>query len=481
MNTPLTEEQRELLSAYADGEVTAAERQAAEQLLQRADAREYFDSLQATITLVKTHAPLRAPVGLSGRVLNALEDEFKPKAIGPGSEPFTGTPVISWRTPLYAIAAAVIVSLGIMFGPSLVGPREGTPSEVARTVLDDLPAPKTDARPAEYGDHGFADEANDVPNTDPANPADALNEKAGKDSGPGEGGSWDGAREDLAENLRETEASRTGATLKQPEANAAKKAKDSQGLEGAPSESKGASRGEDAADDKNALNDAKDVVEAEPAPGNDHNEDESKELGTKSDHEKYNGRAGAPPMGGGTGGSAQPKPERRNQDGANQQDGDTGAGPAADESEEEEQRVKRARSGGGSAPEAAEAAEAGEAETLVEISDARTLTAQTDVLWVSSLYGDAALADEDSDVESVTVEIDADKLPELMAALRKLAADQGYGTVAGNGEDEKLAERKAEAEPRISGYLPSDEEAEQPQPEAILRAPAKVRVVIRLQ
>lgn len=478
MNTPLTEEQLQLLSAYADGEVTQAERQAAELLLQRADAREYLDSLQATITLVKTHAPVRAPVGLSGRVMNALEDEFKPKAIGPGSEPFTGAPVISWRTPLYAAAAAIIVSLAIMFGPSLVGPRDGTPSEVARTVLDDLPAPKADSRARESGSE-VTDDLRDKPSADPGNPADRAEEME-RD----QGGTWGDTREGLEDNLRELEAAKTGA-LKKPEENAGKKAKDTQNIEGAPapSESKGTARGEGAADDKNALNDAEDAVESEAEPRNELNEDENKKPATKSDHEKYDGRAGAPPMGGGTGGGAggkaAPRPERRAQD-EKEETADTGAGPGQDADETESQRVKRTRSAPDAAPSPPEVTEAGEAETLIEISDAGTLTAQTDVLWVSNLYGDAELADEDSDVESVTVEIDPDKLPELMAALRKLAADQGYGKVAGAGEEEKLAERKAEAEPRISGYLPADE-AEQPQPEAVLRAPAKVRVVIRLK
>lgn len=473
MNTPLTEEQLELLSAYADGEVTQAERQAAELLLQRADAREYLDSLQATITLVKTHAPVRAPVGLSGRVLNALEDEFKPKAIGPGSEPFTGAPVISWRTPLYAVAAAVIVSLAIMFGPSLVGPREGTPSEVARTVLDDLPAPKADSRMRES-----VDELPEKPSADPGNPADRAEEMA-RD----QGGTWGDTREGLEDNLRELEAAKTS-SLKKPEENAGKKAKDTQNIEGAPapSESKGNARGDGAADDKNALNDAEDAVESEAGPGNELNEDENKKLGTKSDHEKYDGRAGAPALGGGTGGGAggkaAPRPERRADD---EKEESADGGPGQDADEAEAQRVKRARSAPDSAPSPPEATEANEAETLIEISDAGTLTAQTDVLWVSSLYGDAELADEDSDVESVTVELDPDKLPELLAALRKLAADQGYGKVAGAGEEEKLAERKAEAEPRISGYLPAKEEAEEPQEEAMLRAPAKVRVVIRLK
>ncbi|MCB9931957.1 MAG: hypothetical protein H6841_00885 [Planctomycetes bacterium] len=492
MNTPLTEEQRELLSAFADGETTEPERQAAEQLLQREDAREYFDSLRATITLVKTHAPVRAPVGLSGRVLNALEDEFKPKAIGPGSEPFTGAPVISWRTPLYAAAAAIVVSLAIMFGPSLVGPRDGSPSSVARTVLDNLPAPAAEAGSDR---DAFNRRAVEEPAADPGMPADELAEEMEKNRGAAQGGNWGGTREDLEDNLRDLEAAKTGATLKgttedRPGENAGKKAKDTQSVEGEPapnkSEAKGLARGEGSEDDKNALNEAEDSVEADAKPANESNEDENKKAGTKSDHEKYDGRAGHPPTGGGAGGAVRPRPERRNQDAEEKETADTGSGPSGDEAEA--QRVKRAREGGAPAPAAPEppsesgaATEAGEAETLLEISDAGTIAAQTDVLWVSSLYGKAQLADsdEEAEIENVTVEIDADKLPELLAALRKLAADQGYGKVAGGGEEEP-AVRKAEAEPRITGYLPS-EEPEEAQSESMLRAPAKVRVVIRLK
>src|SRR5690606_1537675 len=106
MSTPLTEEQMQLLSAWLDGETTEAENQIIEQLLQREDAKQYLESLRATTALVSAHGGVRAPVGLSGRVLGALENDFKPKAHGPGSEPFESVPILSWRTPLYAAAAA---------------------------------------------------------------------------------------------------------------------------------------------------------------------------------------------------------------------------------------------------------------------------------------------------------------------------------------------------------------------------------------
>src|SRR5690606_36031806 len=113
----LTPEQRELLSAHLDGETTPSESAAAELLLQSTEAREYFDELAATRALVIKHAAVRAPVGLSGRVLDALELSPAEKA---GT--LSAMPRMSWHAPLWAAAAAVILSLGVMFGPSIFSP-----------------------------------------------------------------------------------------------------------------------------------------------------------------------------------------------------------------------------------------------------------------------------------------------------------------------------------------------------------------------
>jgi len=129
----------------------------------------------------------------------------------------------------------------------------------------------------------------------------------------------------------------------------------------------------------------------------------------------------------------------------------------------------------------------------VEISDAHSLTAQTDVLWVSSLYGDASVSDEaEEGVESITVEVDADKVAELLSALRKLAKDQGYGEVGGADVGDATAEALDDkrSERHINGYLPLDEQdaeetpalsnpAEPKTPET--QATARVKLVIRLR
>jgi hypothetical protein len=420
MNTPLTEQQRELLSAWLDGEVTDAERETVETLLQREESAKYVESLRATAALVAAHAPVRAPVGLSGRVLNALEGEFKPRAAGAGSEPVAGIPTLSWRAPLYAAAAAILVALAIMFGPALTSP--GTPPSVARTPLENLPERTAlDATADEDGKLFDLDEEPAGPASDSAgverteegerdHPNKAAVEKLGKESG-------EKLKNEQEKNYR---ANRSGAP--QPPDSAAGKP-DGQMDEG-------------------------DNVERERA-----GEEEA-----------------------GAGGGKQPGARK----GESRGDGD-----AADTKKD---KVSEPRPVLGKATDKEEAKEAADDQVTIDISDARSIAAQTDVLWVSSLYGDAEVNDENVDVESIAVEIDPAKLPELMAALRRLAKDQGYGEVDGDAEETQLFDRDRESGRRISGYLPADE-AETPPPEAAKPAPqpeeaapaGKVRIVIRLK
>jgi hypothetical protein len=77
-------------------------------------------------------------------------------------------------------------------------------------------------------------------------------------------------------------------------------------------------------------------------------------------------------------------------------------------------------------------------------SDARNLQVYNDLLIVSCLYGDAELKDgavssdlpgrDFSEYEGVAVEVEADRVPELIAALDRLAADQQYGEVVVPGD-----------------------------------------------
>jgi hypothetical protein len=65
----------------------------------------------------------------------------------------------------------------------------------------------------------------------------------------------------------------------------------------------------------------------------------------------------------------------------------------------------------------------------------------TDILTVGSLYGDAALQDgrveqktqfagrDFSDYEGVSIELEAERVPELLAALNRMSNDQQYGNI----------------------------------------------------
>jgi hypothetical protein len=448
MNTPLTEQQRELLSAWLDGEVTDAERATVETLLQREDAKQYVESLRATATLVATHAPVRAPVGLSGRVLSMLEDEFKPKALGPGSEPFTTIPTLSWRAPLYAAAAAILVALGIMFGPALTSP--GTSTSVARTPLDNL--------------SGEVDGLNEKPGPEPAvedmMTLDAATEKGAR---PAE----DSPAEDPAHFGPEAEG---GDSWGKRDAN-----KSAAELEKVRKESHAELKNEPEKDSRASRNGAPDRGTNEADKPRDQVEETDGEEGAAT------GKAGA------TGGGTAPNGKKSESERAESRGDDSGGGGGATKKDKLSAPRLPSEPSLGATDDKGNSDE----EMTIDISAANSIAAQTDVLWVSSLYGDAELTDENVDFESVAVDIDAAKLPELMAALRRLAKDQGYGEVDGDADETQLLDRAREGGQGIKGYLPADEadapktesaKPAQPAPQPGQAEPAeKVRVIIRLK
>ncbi|MEZ5991404.1 MAG: hypothetical protein R3E76_03530 [Planctomycetota bacterium] len=500
MTTPLTEEQRELLSAYLDGEVTDAERQTAETLLKREDAQQYLESLQATADLVMKHASIKAPVGLSGRVMTELQKDLKPKA----GKVHT-LPTVSWQTPLWAAAAVVVLSLAVMFGPSLLSVQSTPDSDVARSVLDNLPQGSSDP----------------ILHVDPpvsGKPEGTLKDGTNDENFARGGGS--GGR--TLERFRHDGDAELGAA----EGMAEEAEKSAETLDKLNKELRRAS----ARDGQSPAEDAVDEVpDAESAEPND-----------------------APKMGGGTWGPADPTTEDEREQGKRTADGSSPPTPPSQPQDDaarngetkkakeadKTERTKGENTGGDaddagnddlakkdygapgndaklpegqdrksrneleeeekdneSQPESSPNRRAGESNAAaleIQIADGATLQGQTDVLWVSSLYGDATIADSDNDeIESISVEIEQDKLPQLMAALQKLAVDQGYGKVDGGSEVPGVLEPAgAEHEARISGYLPTDskakdanatESAPEPNPEPGKEAPAKVTVIIRLK
>src|SRR5690349_6176364 len=72
----LTPEQQELLSAYLDGEVNAAEAALAKALLERPEARVYFEQLRTVSARVREHGASHAPADFKQGVLAHLEGDY---------------------------------------------------------------------------------------------------------------------------------------------------------------------------------------------------------------------------------------------------------------------------------------------------------------------------------------------------------------------------------------------------------------------
>lgn len=128
MSAPLNESERELISAYVDDEVTDDERRQVEAMLEREDAAQYLYEIRATRELAIEHARVPAPVGLKSRVMQKLKTRNAPP------------PAFQWSTAVYAAAAVLVVTLGIMFGPVLFSPAEETTPTVAREDLEEFRA-----------------------------------------------------------------------------------------------------------------------------------------------------------------------------------------------------------------------------------------------------------------------------------------------------------------------------------------------------
>ena len=171
----LTVEQQELLHAFVDCEVSNAEAQIAEELISKSDeAREYADELKRLRALVAEHGCVAAPDGLRNRICTALRAECRQQA------PIHQLPVVNWRTMVMAIAAAVVVSLGLIFAPSLMNESQGG-SEIAESgtnenaattmVVDDEILKFGSSQPGDV-DAGDQRDNPPTPPSDPAEPAE---------------------------------------------------------------------------------------------------------------------------------------------------------------------------------------------------------------------------------------------------------------------------------------------------------------------
>ncbi|MEZ5991403.1 MAG: hypothetical protein R3E76_03525 [Planctomycetota bacterium] len=171
----LTVEQQELLHAFVDCEASTAEAQIANELISKSDeAREYADELKRLRALVAEHGCVAAPDGLRNRICTALRAECGQQA------PIHQLPVVNWRTMVMAIAAAVVVSLGLIFAPSLMNESQGG-SEIAESgtnehaattmVVDDEILKFGSSQPGDV-DAGDQRDNPQTPPSDPAEPAE---------------------------------------------------------------------------------------------------------------------------------------------------------------------------------------------------------------------------------------------------------------------------------------------------------------------
>lgn len=134
----------ELLSAYCDGEVTAAERTQAEALLaQSAECRQLLAELQAVRQQVRALPRLQLGDRFAASVLAAIE-RAEPTAVG--DAPLTPARGLArWRRPLTWAAVAIAASLAVLYFGS--PPQQPDGDQVA---VDPVEPPRDD-RPDEIG------------------------------------------------------------------------------------------------------------------------------------------------------------------------------------------------------------------------------------------------------------------------------------------------------------------------------------------
>lgn len=469
----LSNEQRELLSAYLDGEVNASERALAKALLERAEAAAYFAGLKRVQDLAQQHGAARAPQNFAALVKQSLEGDFdgisRPTSNSgdydgisrPTSNqaPIHSLPQATWRMPLLAAAAAIVMALSIFAYNALVLP-SASPTDVAlHREISPAPAssdesPELAAKTRSLDDH----------NEDPVSDVEALKKEPQDGAARGQS--------DYMRRKKEMSDAQDGVEEKQGYA-----------------EGKGGTEGESANknDDKNA----------EP-----------------SKSEKWHGDSeGGAGVGGGSGGGS---------GGAGKEDARKDLEEKTDKKGDKE---KRARTSGNTpaetppsppAPKAEEvkppAAKPGDAKTenrplenakdpaqekarensaarevTIEVSGKREANApslETDMLQVASVYGEAKAGADDGSIE---IEVSEDQLENMLAALNKLAKNEA---TAKELSEARTKDTKPNSE-RARDYLPPEKPAndtagpdgqgDQPKTAQPAQPAKKVKVIVRLK
>ncbi|MBX3460669.1 MAG: hypothetical protein KF696_12020 [Planctomycetes bacterium] len=419
----LNEQQLELLSAHLDGELTAAEQVVVNELLKQPEARQYLAELEQTRLIVSRHAMVKAPAGLDQRVLAAI----KPAQIHQ-------LPTATWRTPLYAIAAALLVALGIMFGPSLFSPEPTTSSDVARDVIErraGKPSGSGSETEAMEFKKGAGTSESEFTGAELGRALDESRRSLDKDSNS----DW-GEQPKAARDAEEDPAApKPPSAPSEAPQNSLKKpgTKEDKGAEGDPDNDFRAKRGSARAAGAVETPPEKRVEDGKAVkPGSDANEPEDATNAEESLRESRNGR---------TRNEEKEEAKGKELDDA-QEDAGAKTHPARTAGPGQGGGGGRAAPGAAARP-ARQADEAGErqaAERTVTLKPGKASGAVVELLWVAALHGANAAIEADGDGENVKIEVAEDGLNALLLSIKRLSEAQGY-----NAEDLNAEERPEEA------------------------------------
>lgn len=128
---PLTREELELLNALHDGQCADHEQADAQQLAKTPEGAAALADLAALSALVRSHGASRAPVGLKGRVLAAMDEDFDDISRPTAS-------ILPMRRVLMLAAACLALAVGVYVTATVIAP---PPTPAAPTVAIEKPVP----------------------------------------------------------------------------------------------------------------------------------------------------------------------------------------------------------------------------------------------------------------------------------------------------------------------------------------------------
>jgi len=185
---PLTHEQQLLIHALHDGQCTPAELAGAQALAQSTDGAAYLRDLAALGALVREHGKSRAPVGLKGRVLAALDEDFDDISRPTDS-------IMPMRRIFMLAAACLALTLGVYVAIGAFTPPTTATPEMAKAIepklIDGFRAPVVDHthQPAGSGTDPLARKEAQTPPIPEGNVVEKTGDQDIKESGK----NWDGA------------------------------------------------------------------------------------------------------------------------------------------------------------------------------------------------------------------------------------------------------------------------------------------------